>query len=57
MCRADMDNSANPAHACEEKAAICGSLAHTSDTSCMIVDHADHGRTIRVHLLWKAAVI
>ena len=29
-----------------EKAAVCGSLAHTSGTSCMIVDHADDTRSI-----------
>ena len=31
------------------------SLAHTSGTSCVIVDHGDNERTIRVELLWKAA--
>ena len=31
----------------EEKAAFCGSLACSSDTSCMIADHAVDQRTIR----------
>ena len=33
---------------------FAGSLAHTSGTSRMIVDHADNERTLRVRLLWKA---
>ena len=35
----------------KEKAAICGSLARTSDTSCMIVGHFDDERTTRVNSL------